>query len=399
LFCVAPPCSAPISLPVDGLMMRLRPVLLVAVDCFTTRDVHVVVHAALGAMLLLTRLVLVPVPVQTLVYTQSILYVGAHRSLAMLDRDSEPGEALQVEALSWREGALGPAFWLTITLSVCITYRCFGAQQVILLFTMYFSCVCTVAFAESIRPIILAFLSEEARRRTVHFKLPVLPSKLVPRRDGENVWVVRFGKDRILAYAAAVLTSVAHLYTGDWTLHNTFVISLALQVLTHVSLGRFAVGVGLLGGMLLCDALWVFGSPAAPALATDFSGAVQVLLPVSWDPWRQVTIGFGDIAVPGILVAMCLRFDAHTHLVSGGEAVSLLSDFSKPYFLSACCAYLLAKLVSGAILSGSALLYLVPATVCAPIALGYTRGQIRDLFAYNEEELMPKRGSESSKQR
>ena len=158
-------------------------------------------------------------------------------------------------------------------------------------------------------------------------------------------------------------------------------------------------------------------------------------------------LGLGDIIIPGILIAMCLRFDLYRHYQCKMahepitfETGTLFSDtstqgksvrspeqqymtkkstyvdptgrwgdwlwlrskhsnttkfmrdvsFRKPYFWAAMTGYALGMVVTFLVLNLSqhgqpALLYLVPSTVGAVWLTGLVRGEVRELWEYSED--------------
>uniref|UniRef100_A0A7N0UVX1 Signal peptide peptidase-like 2 n=1 Tax=Kalanchoe fedtschenkoi TaxID=63787 RepID=A0A7N0UVX1_KALFE len=103
-------------------------------------------------------------------------------------------------------------------------------------------------------------------------------------------------------------------------------------------------------------------------------------IPRMFDPWGGYSvIGFGDIILPGLLVAFSLRYDwlANKTLRSG-------------YFLWAMSSYglgLLVTYVSLNLMDGHgqpALLYIVPFTLGTYIALGKKRGDLHHLWSVGE---------------
>merc|ERR1712096_201900 len=85
-------------------------------------------------------------------------------------------------------------------------------------------------------------------------------------------------------------------------------------------------------------------------------------------------LGFGDIALPGILVSYLLRYDVlNKHsLYSGYFAPALLGYASG---MAACSVALVWMR-----LPQPALLYLVPGTLGITLLLGLTRGEVRSLW-------------------
>merc|ERR1719199_1675241 len=101
-------------------------------------------------------------------------------------------------------------------------------------------------------------------------------------------------------------------------------------------------------------------------------------------------LGLGDIVLPGIVIALLLRFDVH-HNRTG-----------KPYFWATYIAYLLGLLFTIVVMhtfkaAQPALLYLVPAVLLTPITLALVRGELKQLFAYDEEALLEEDKKEDKK--
>ena len=86
------------------------------------------------------------------------------------------------------------------------------------------------------------------------------------------------------------------------------------------------------------------------SVATQFQGPIKIIFPVSFDPWKQSILGLGDIVIPGVLVAMCLRFDAYLHWPEDAGVLNHYTCFSKPYFWTVWAAYLASLLLTGVIM-------------------------------------------------
>jgi len=153
------------------------------------------------------------------------------------------------------------------------------------------------------------------------------------------------------------------------------------------------VGSALLSCAFLYDIFWVFISKmlfhesvmivVARGDKTDEDGVPMLLkIPRMFDPWGGYSIiGFGDILLPGLLIAFALRYDwaAKKTLQSG-------------YFLWSMVAYgsgLLITYVALNLMDGHgqpALLYIVPFTICTFLALGMKRGELRNLWTRGQPE-------------
>ncbi|XP_034042816.1 signal peptide peptidase-like 2A isoform X2 [Thalassophryne amazonica] len=199
------------------------------------------------------------------------------------------------------------------------------------------------------------------------------------------VWVVYRNEDRWI-----------------WILQDLLGIAFCLNFMKTISLSNFKICLILLGLLLVYDVFFVFITPfftkngvsimVQVALGPDASGEkLPVVMRVPrFSAWAQnlcgmqfSILGYGDIIVPGLLVAYCSRFDVW------------INSRMKIYFTSCCIAYLLGMIVTFAVmlLSGMgqpALLYLVPFTMITSAVVAGCRGEMKQFWAgtsYEKEGL------------
>lgn len=99
-------------------------------------------------------------------------------------------------------------------------------------------------------------------------------------------------------------------------------------------------------------------------------------------------LGLGDIVIPGLFVALLLRYDATSAQVNPRGC--LTAAFPRPYFFGNVLAYAAGLGVTVGIMyffdhGQPALLYLVPACVGVSLVMALVRGDSATLFAYDEE--------------
>eukprot|EP00262_Sarcandra_glabra_P021198 TRINITY_DN881_c0_g1_i1.p1 TRINITY_DN881_c0_g1~~TRINITY_DN881_c0_g1_i1.p1 ORF type:complete len:537 (-),score=77.67 TRINITY_DN881_c0_g1_i1:227-1837(-) len=178
-----------------------------------------------------------------------------------------------------------------------------------------------------------------------------------------------------------------------WIGQDILGIALIITVLQIVRVPNLKVGTVLLSCAFLYDIFWVFVSKSLfhesvmiVVARGDRSGedGIPMLLkiPRMFDPWGGYSIiGFGDILLPGLLIAFALRYDwaAKKNLRAG-------------YFLWAMIAYgfgLLITYVALNLMDGHgqpALLYIVPFTLGTVLTLGRRRGELHNLWTIGEPE-------------
>ncbi|OAE19436.1 hypothetical protein AXG93_1040s1000 [Marchantia polymorpha subsp. ruderalis] len=151
----------------------------------------------------------------------------------------------------------------------------------------------------------------------------------------------------------------------------------------------------LLSCAFLYDIFWVFISPVffhesvmIVVARGDKSGGegIPMLLKVPrlFDPWGGYSIiGFGDILLPGLLVAFCLRYDwAAKKTLYGGYFLWSTVGYGLGLFLT----YVALNLMNG---NGQpALLYIVPCTLGTVIALGWWREEFGILWNKGERQQL-----------
>lgn len=210
----------------------------------------------------------------------------------------------------------------------------------------------------------------------------------------------------ILAAVCISIAVVWGVYRNEdrwiWILQDLLGVAFCLNFMKTISLSNFKICVILLSLLLVYDVFFVFITPfftkngvsimVQVALGPDASGEkLPVVMRVPrFSAWAQnlcgmqfSILGYGDIIVPGLLVAYCSRFDVW------------VNSSKKVYFVSCCVAYLLGMIVTFAVmlLSGMgqpALLYLVPFTLITSAIVAGCKGQMRQFWAgttYEREEL------------
>ncbi|CAH1442432.1 unnamed protein product [Lactuca virosa] len=94
-----------------------------------------------------------------------------------------------------------------------------------------------------------------------------------------------------------------------WLANNILGLAFCIQGIEMLSLGSFKTGAILLAGLFVYDIFWVFFTPVMVSVAKSFDAPIKLLFPsrIAARPFSM--LGLGDIVIPGIFVALALRFD------------------------------------------------------------------------------------------
>lgn len=117
-------------------------------------------------------------------------------------------------------------------------------------------------------------------------------------------------------------------------------------------------------------------------VAKSFEAPIKLVFPqdilMNWlESSNFAMLGLGDIVIPGIFIALLLRFD------------NSLKRGSNLYFYSGFIAYFVGLVITIFIMTyfkhaQPALLYLVPACIGTPVCVAAVKGDIKALFKYED---------------
>ncbi|XP_041030891.1 signal peptide peptidase-like 2A isoform X4 [Carcharodon carcharias] len=224
-------------------------------------------------------------------------------------------------------------------------------------------------------------------------------------------WKCKFPCDKIsieirLLFLAVFCTAVSATWVAFrnedrwvWILHDCLGVAFCLNFMKTLKMPHFKSCVILLVLLLIYDVFFVFISPyftknheSIMVEVAAGSGSTGEKLPVVIRVPRLVTsvaticgmpfslLGFGDIIVPGLLVAYCRRFDLQTNT-------------SNIYFILCTIAYAVGMVLTFIALiltsmAQPALLYLVPCTLITCAVTAWSRREMKMFWAGNGYEVL-----------
>ncbi|WFD38299.1 uncharacterized protein MJAP1_001250 [Malassezia japonica] len=208
-----------------------------------------------------------------------------------------------------------------------------------------------------------------------------------------------------------------YLYSRHWMLTNIVAVCFAIQGIMLITLDSFSTGYILLAGLFFYDIFWVFGSAklvrSGPSVmvsvATNFDGPIKILCPKNllevasaYLGGRTVPslafalLGLGDIVIPGVFVALALRFD-QKHASESQPSLGFTRfyyRFAKPYFTTCLAAYVGGLVFTMAVMhvfgaAQPALLYLSPACSLSVVFLAIARKELKEQWNWVDKTTEP----------
>lgn len=183
------------------------------------------------------------------------------------------------------------------------------------------------------------------------------------------------------------IMSPFHIMTQHWVANNLFGIAFAVNGVELLHLNSVTTGCILLGGLFFYDVFWVFGTDVMVTVAKSFEAPIKLVFPQDFLEKgfygnNFAMLGLGDIVIPGIFIALLLRYDRS------------LNRNSNTYFNASFLAYIIGLVTTIIVMSvfkhaQPALLYLVPACISFPLMLALLKGDLKSLFAYEDHPVAP----------
>ncbi|KAI5464592.1 signal peptide peptidase-domain-containing protein [Mariannaea sp. PMI_226] len=162
-------------------------------------------------------------------------------------------------------------------------------------------------------PGFLGFLGMSEKARNIGWSV----RDLLTRRWVVKLYVHGMGKEdgrvkfsHILGFFGAVATSIAYSYTSSTTLANMLGYGMCYGSFQLISPTDYLTGSMVLMSLFVYDIVMVFYTPYMVTVATKLDAPIKLTFKVAE---RSSILGLGDIVIPGIVIALALRFDLYLH--------------------------------------------------------------------------------------
>jgi len=259
-----------------------------------------------------------------------------------------------------------------------LLFRYLDKDYVNMLLTSYFLFFGVIAMQASFRPVFEPFftLPLPSWKRELRFPFVKEPLKL----DLDKV--------DFCALFVAIAVATWYAFTKHWIANNILGLCFSVQGVAFISLGNYKTGCILLGGLFVYDVWWVFGTDVMVTVAKSFDAPIKLLFPKDMFAAKLEfsMLGLGDIVIPGIFIALLLRFD-QAQWRARHSAPQSDQRFPKPYFYTCYLGYFLGLVATIVVMhlfksAQPALLYLVPACISSSSVLALMRGEFYSLLNY-----------------
>ncbi|KAM7497084.1 hypothetical protein LguiA_021498 [Lonicera macranthoides] len=286
------------------------------------------------------------------------VYVGCYRSV----KSTPPSETMSNEH-AMRFPLVGSA----MLLSLFLLFKFLSKDLVNAVLTSYFVVLGIVALSATLLPAIRRFLPKQWNEDLIVWHLPYFRSV-----------EIEFTRSQIVASIPGTFFCAWYVSQKHWLANNILGLAFCIQGIEMLSLGSFKTGAILLAGLFVYDIFWVFFTPVMVSVAKSFDAPIKLLFPTADSARPFSMLGLGDIVIPGIFVALALRFD-----VSRGKK----SQYFRSAFLGYAVGVVLTIIVMNWFQAAQpALLYIVPAVIGFLAVHCIWNGEVKPLLEFDESK-------------
>lgn len=320
------------------------------------------------------------------------IIIGSFRSVKHKESQKDSGE--EIETMSTKEAMMFPLVASCTLFGIYIVFKIFSKEHINMLLACYFFVLGVVALTRMSSCLVHKIWPLfKCPNEQYDFNLS-LTSGPADKKTNLLGFTTLFDREAILCFILALAVGVWYILKKHWIANNIFGLAFAVNGIEFLQLNQVLNGCILLGGLFFYDIFWVFGTDVMVSVAKSFDAPIKLIFPqdiiehgIYAD--KMALLGLGDIVIPGIFIALLLRYDMS------------LNRNSKVYFYTSFVAYIMALFCTIFVMhvfkhAQPALLYIVPMCLAAPLTVALIKGDIKTMFAYRDHEEEPTKTTDKS---
>ncbi|XP_061486826.1 minor histocompatibility antigen H13 isoform X2 [Rhineura floridana] len=300
------------------------------------------------------------------------------------------------ETITSRDAARFPIVASCTLLGLYLFFKIFSQEYINLLLSMYFFVLGILALSHTISPVMNKLFPANFPNKQYQLLFTQGSGETKEAASGENSLVAfvaeivnyEFDTKDLVCLAMSSVVGIWYLLRKHWIANNLFGLAFSLNGVELLHLNNVSTGCILLGGLFVYDVFWVFGTNVMVTVAKSFEAPIKLVFPQDLlekglEADNFAMLGLGDIVIPGIFIALLLRFD-----------ISLKKN-THTYFYASFVAYIFGLGLTIFIMhifkhAQPALLYLVPACIGFPLLVALVKGEVTEMFSYESSaEILP----------
>ena len=342
--------------------------------------------------------------IMTAISTCLLVYVGCTFSTKICSISEKEKEG--IETMKQKDAWIFPVIGSGVLLGLYFLFKFFNEKYLNILLHIYFTLIGSFSIGQLFEEKII----EKEPFKTYNEK-NVLTIPKIPYFVPEGAKITKLN---IITFVWGLLIGTIYFLKKNWISNNILGMAFSIFGIENLALGEFKVGLILLSLLFFYDIFWVFYTPVMVSVAKNIEGPVKLMFPKlqeaieqmrkekgednqyagkAYDPREYNMIGLGDIVIPGIYVALMLRFDIYLYKKTKKDISKFGFSFKNmKYFLVTFIFYNIGIITTLSVMyffnhAQPALLYLVPCTLISSTFTALLNKDIKTLWKFNEEKI------------
>jgi minor histocompatibility antigen H13 len=343
--------------------------------------------------------------IMTAVSTCLLVYVGCTFStkICLISGDKQKEG---IETMKQKDAWLFPVIGSSVLLGLYLLFKFFNDKYLNILLHIYFTLIGSFSIGQLIEEKIIDKEPFKSLGEQDLFTIPKIPYF---NPEGSKIT-----KLNVCTFAFGLIIGFIYFMKKNWILNNILGMAFSIFGIENLMLGEYKVGLILLSLLFFYDIFWVFYTPVMVSVAKNIEGPVKLMFPKlqaaidlikkekgedheyagkAYDPREYNMIGLGDIVIPGVYVALMLRFDIYLYKRAKNDFSKFGFSFKNmKYFIITFVFYNLGIIITLSSMyffnhAQPALLYLVPCTLISSSLLALQQKEFDLLWKFNEEKV------------
>ncbi|XP_029994346.1 minor histocompatibility antigen H13 isoform X1 [Sphaeramia orbicularis] len=238
--------------------------------------------------------------------------VSCSKSKELGDTDYDSGfrnAADMPETITSRDAARFPIIASCTLFGLYLFFKVFSQEYINLLLSVYFFVLGVLALSHTMSPLMASVFPTSFPNK--QYQLLFIQGSGESREEIVNY---EFDTKNMVCLLISSVVGVWYLLKKHWIANNLFGLAFALNGVELLHLNNVSTGCILLGGLFVYDVFWVFGTNVMVTVAKSFEAPIKLVFPQDLlekglEASNFAMLGLGDIVIPGIFIALLLRFD------------------------------------------------------------------------------------------
>lgn len=239
-------------------------------------------------------------------------------------------------------------------------------------------------------------VKEDSWERQLYSREFKKPKTVESKRQFANMYI---NHGMLLSFLLSLGSTACYYFVpNDWVVCNIISMNFAIWSISQMKLKNLKSGVLILTALFFYDIYFVFGTKVMVTVASNLDLPIKLTLPTRYNTdsskFEFSMLGLGDIALPGMFIALCYKYDIWKYHSDNTDMEFHLLNwcYVGKYFITAITSYILALATCMVALANfkvaqPALLYIVPYLLISTLFVAWRSGDLGQFWNFQYDTI------------